>query len=324
MSGECKLYRWEAGGGGPVFVARLDAGGDENHTDAANWASSPTLASNVNSPKTSRVSADGKTLLFRSQLDQTEYESKGTSEFYRFNGEEGLGCISCNPTLAEPTGRPRLGSISVVQTRPPFPASFTSRNLSEDGTRVFFETPDPLVAADTNGEVECPLIGFLQGYPTCLDVYEWEAEGSGSCKEAEAVAEGGCLYLLSTGKGKEPALFADASANGNDAFLFSRARLVGQDQDELFDVYDASVNGGLLGQNPEPPHGPCEGTDGCHGPAAPPPPTESASTPNFQGPSDPKPKRSHKKKHHKKSHHKKKHHKKQKQKRASSNRGTGR
>jgi hypothetical protein len=189
--------------------------------------------------------------------------------------------------------------------------------------RVFFETPDPLAAADINGEAGCPPVNFEQGYPACLDVYEWEAANTGSCKEAEAIAEGGCLYLLSTGKGKEPALFADASANGNDAFLFSRARLVGQDQDELFDVYDASVNGGLVGQNPAPPHGPCEGTDACHGPAAPPPPSESAATPNFQGPSDPKPKRSKSKgKKNKKAHNKKKHHKKQK--RANSNRRAGR
>jgi hypothetical protein len=161
------------------------------------------------------------------------------------------------------------------------------------------------VTADTNGEEECPIVGFLQKYPACLDVYEWEAANTGSCTEAEAIAEGGCLYLLSTGKGKEPALFADASANGGDAFIFSRARLAGQDQDELFDVYDASANGGLLGQNPAPPKGPCEGADGCHGPASAPPPNESAATPNFQGPSDPKPKHG-KGKHHKKKHHKQK------------------
>ena len=98
---------------------------------------------------------------------------------------------------------------------------------------------------------------------------------SGSCDPAHARAEGGCLSLVSTGKGKEPALIADASGNGGDVFFFSRSRLVGQDEDSLMDVYDARVEGGLAGQNPPPP-AICNGEASCKPPAEP--------QPQFQNP----------------------------------------
>ena len=97
----------------------------------------------------------------------------GCVEFYRFAPGAGhLNCVSCAPTGARPTGPAQLGVL-------PGKALTSSRNISTDGQRVFFESPDRLVAQDTNG-VEDP--------------YEWEALGVGSC-HVEEVAEG-CLYLL--------------------------------------------------------------------------------------------------------------------------------
>ena len=52
----------------------------------------------------------------------------------------------------------------------------------------------------------------------------------------------------------DPSFFADASASGRDAFIFTRSRLVGQDQDELHDVYDVRAGGGSGSQNPPPPN----------------------------------------------------------------------
>ncbi len=306
-SGECDLYRWSEGGGEAEFVAELEAGGVEVG-DAANWAASPRASGGQRFQKTSRVSPNGETLLFRSQLKQTKYPNEGTAEYYRYRAGEGLACVSCDPTLAPPTGPADLGSVSPVQTIPRLPASTASRNLSEDGDRAFFETPDPLVAADTNGQAGCPSAGgLLQQYPSCLDAYEWEAQGTGSCTAEEAIAEGGCLYLLSTGKGTEPALLADASASGEDAFLFSRARLVGQDQDELFDVYDARVGGGLEAQNKGPPPPACESVDACHSGPELPPAEESAASAGFHGPGDPPIKRHRARKHKKQHKHAKKH-----------------
>ncbi len=309
-SGECSLYRWEVGGKAS-FVARLDAGGNEIETDAANWAATPYKISgftSVNFQKTAQVSEDGEALLFRSQRQLGAYPNEGAAEFYLYRNGTGLACVSCDPSGASPVGTPDLGDIYPgTSTIPLAISSFASRNLTAGGKRVFFETPDALVNADTNGEPSCPLTEGQFAHRACLDVYEWEAVGTGSCVAGEATVEGGCIYLLSTGKGKEPAILADASESGEDVFFFSRDRLVGQDKDELVDVYDVRANGGLGAQNPPAPPPACESVEACHeAPPAPPAPALAPVTPGFFGPGNAKPaKKAHKgKKHHKKGHRK--------------------
>jgi hypothetical protein len=356
MSGECNLYRWEAGGGAPSLVARLETDGNEAETDAANWAARTTeVFREYNFQKTAQVSAGGA-LLFRSQQRLTAYDNwivtivkekevdveviTKVPEYYLYRQGRPLACVSCDPSGAPPSGAPDLGSVfpgtNLIPVRT---ASIASRNLAGNGTRAFFETTDALVAADTNGVPSCPSTPPTPGgfsFPSCLDVYEWEAAGAGSCEESSSAfsqTAGGCIYLLSTGKGKEPALFADASASGDDAYFFSRSRLVGQDKDELIDVYDVAANGGLAAQNPPAPPPLCESTDACHE-AVPPAPAESSpTTPGFFGPTDPKP--SHHKKHKKhqakkhkhkakKHKHKAKKHNKHRSQRASAKRGARR
>ena len=51
-------------------------------------------------------------------------------------------------------------------------------------------------------------------------------------------------------------------------FFFTRQALVGQDEDELVDLYDARVGGGIAAQNPPPPAAPCLG-EACHPAQAP-------------------------------------------------------
>ena len=117
------------------------------------------------------------------------------------------------------------------------------------------------------------------------DVYEWEANGTGSChSEAQ---NGGCLYLLSGGTSPQPSYFGDAGANGDDAFFFTYQRLVGQDKDELQDVYDARVGGGLAAQNPSPAP-PCLG-EACRTAGSAAPESRTAGSSTFSGPADPKP-----------------------------------
>ncbi|HXS33590.1 MAG TPA: hypothetical protein VN758_07460, partial [Solirubrobacterales bacterium] len=228
-TGQCGLYVVREGEE-PEFVAELDAGGG----DASDWAARSAL---LNVPlKTARVSADGQTLLFRSKNQLTAYPNEGTPEFYRYHQGEGISCVSCNPTGEAPAGPATLGGIR-LETVAPVEWSFTlSRNLSEDGNRVFFETPDALVGADTNGLGGCPFVGPEQGkYQICLDAYEWEAAGTGSCPVDEA--GGGCIYLLSSGKSQDASYIFDASASGDDVFIATRSPFVRQDQDQLYDVY---------------------------------------------------------------------------------------
>jgi uncharacterized repeat protein (TIGR01451 family) len=310
-SGQCNLFRWEEGEDEPTFVARLAAGGDDQHSDLANWMATPRAVPAGQFQKTSRVSPDGETLLFRSQEKLTAYDNHGTAEFYRFNAEEGLACVSCDPGGAAPLGEPDLGNVYPSQSRvPPPPASFESHNLSASGSRVFFETPDALVSADTNGEEKCPLAGNIAVgnlHYRCMDVYEWEAEGEGSCTAEEAIAEGGCIHLLSSGKASEPTLLADASKDGGDVFFFGRDHLVGADKDELVDVYDTRVEGGLASQYPPTPTPPCESVEGCHSPAPAAPAEESPASAAFKGSGNVKGSPPHKRRHHRK-HKPKRHH----------------
>jgi hypothetical protein len=293
--GLCNLYLWHEGD--VRFIAQLDGSGSDAKTDAANWAATPTGAFPVAEfQKTSRVTSDGNTLLFRSRRQLTAYDNEGVPQLYRYYvPDESILCVSCNPTGETPTARPTFTTISPTAIIPGRPASVPTRVLSDDGKRVFFETTEALVSTDVNGEGGCPVLGgYLNTFPLCLDVYEWEAEGKGSCER-----QGGCLYLLSTGTEEQASHFAGMSASGDDAFIYTRASLVPQDTDSQRDVYDVRVGGGLASQYPKPKTG-CE-AEGCKPAPASPPQSQSAGTAAFVGPPNPKPK------HKKKVRHKRKH-----------------
>jgi hypothetical protein len=283
-AGICNLYLWHQGE--IRFVARLSAG------DSANWAATPTgVYPSSTFQKSSRVTPDGRTLLFRSQRKLTAYDNEGVPQLYLYSAEdESILCVSCSPTGKTGTGG-GFGSIIFATLIPTRPASVLSRVLSGDGRRVFFESTDPLVSADVNGEEGCPVIGgYLNKYPICQDVYQWEAQGKGSCERPE-----GCLYLLSTGTEKQASHFAGASASGDDVFIFTRSKLVGQDTDLQRDIYDLRVEGGLSSQYPQP-KPVCE-AEGCKPPTSTPPASQSAGTAAFSGPANPKPNRRKKARH---------------------------
>jgi hypothetical protein len=247
VSGARNLYQWQQGDPSPVFVAER---GVENGSEG----------------RGTRVSADGKTVLFASTVPLTDYPNgpnceegenlrfEPCNEYFRYAADTGrLSCVSCSPVQASARREPFMTKQDPALTQLPHQAvhSFLTRNLSDDGTRIFFETEEALVSEDENHQ---------------SDVYEWEAEGAGSCTSAsptfDAVA-GGCLYLISTGQSGQTSYFADASADGSSVFFFTVQPLVGQDQDDNQDVYDARVAGGIAAQNPLAPS-PCTG-EACHG-----------------------------------------------------------
>jgi len=306
VSGTCNLYVQHDGQ--TRFIGELDTGGGlieeatQQLSDAADWqggSSNPAQRG-----RTARISADGEVLLFRSRLSLTEYDSGGVPEFYRYDYADGsLLCVSCNPTGLAPIGRASLQDARPTNFELRAP-SILPRNLSSDGDRVFFESPDALVGGDVNGAGGCAEIPATNVFP-CQDVYEWEAPGEGSCAEASPAygpRGGGCLFLLSTGESDQPSYFVGASADGSDAFLLTAQRLVGQDRDEALDIYDARVGGGIASQNP-PSRAECR-EEGCRSAAVAPPTAGGVATtaPGSEGNVE--------QKHHKKKHHKKKHHKK--------------
>jgi hypothetical protein len=197
--------------------------------------------------RTAQVTPDGHSVVFMSSANLTSYNKEGVAEVYVYDAHTGrVSCASCQPTGVPPSGMAGLPWTGITAG-----STFQHRWISEDGSRVFFNSTEALVGSDTNG---------------VQDVYEWEREGSGSCQVRVPVRQdGGCVYLLSGGTSSDKSYFLDSSASGNDVFMITRAELTPQDQGETYEVYDARVGAG------EPPSEPvCTGT-GCQGlPTAPP------------------------------------------------------
>jgi hypothetical protein len=210
--------------------------------------------------KASRVTPDGKQLLFYSKESLTGYNNNGLNEFYLYNSEQPFSpdnpvCVSCNPkgvpaAVVDEVTEARLDDTNRgITLHPNSRNPFLTHNLSSDGRRVFFETAEALVPGDENFETK--------------DVYEWEADGEGSCtSEAQ---DHGCLYLISTGQSPEESYFGDASPDGSDVFFFTRQPLVAQDGDSNGDLYDARIGGGIAAQNTAPAAAPCAEEAGCRG-----------------------------------------------------------
>jgi sugar lactone lactonase YvrE len=318
-NGRCPIYLWHEGETQAVGV--LQPGAEVSALgDGLDWASTPVglFGQGAFVEKTSFVSPDGLTLVFRSQVNQLTGEAEGEPQYYRYRIGSGTACLTCAPS-GFGNGRLQLQSARVGNGA--LAASFSyaveSHHLAEAGNRFFFESTAALVSADVNGLSGCKDETGANRVFLCQDVYEWEAPGSGTCTEggpAYSPLNQGCIYLISTGKSKYPSFFVDASASGNDVFFLTRDQLVGQDTDSLQDVYDARVNGGLEFQN-QPPPIPCE-NEGCKNEGGPPP--QFSAPPQISGPGNPpikrkpcKPKKGkkacgkkHKPRHHKRHHHK--------------------
>ena len=139
---------------------------------------------------------------------------------------------------------PTTGAALTADTR----LSRFGLNLADDG-RVFFTSVEPLALRDTG---------------TSQDVYEWK---------------NGRLFLISTGRSPTATGLLSASADGRNAFFYTRDKLVGNDHNgNTIKIYTARENGGfVLAAVPQP----CQASDECHGPGSVAPPNEVL--PTFQG-----------------------------------------
>ena len=187
--------------------------------------------------RTAEVSSDGRAVTFMSTLPLTHYdnafEGVPVTEVFVYEAETGrIACASCNPSGEPPVASAgefhREGGVviawgSLLPTSGSLDA-YQSRVISEGGSRVFFDSIEPLVPRDSNGY---------------LDVYEWERDGSGSCTLPQ-----GCVYLLSGGQNPENSYLLDASESGDDVFFVSRAQLASKDRgSDAEALYDARVGG---------------------------------------------------------------------------------
>jgi hypothetical protein len=210
-------------------------------------------------PSRATPNCDG--LLFESRANLTGYDTENHSQVYLFDAAAGrLTCLSCIPTETAPTGEARLQTLS-KNPEDPEPLSWfvPVHNLRADGRRAFFESTEPLVAADTDG---------------LKDVYEWEEQGVGDCAQP-----GGCLNLISSGHSGLTNYIYGVSASGDDVFFSTSDLLLPEDAEATPSIYDARVNGGF----PPPPAaaGECLG-EACQ-PAAVAPNDPTPGSSSFEG-----------------------------------------
>ena len=273
--------------------------------DRPSWYAAGSGAAPLLPNVSSRVSPNGRFLVFMSDRPLTGYDNvdvvsgQRDEEVFLYDSRDGkLVCVSCNPSGARPAGvfdtpvaellvdrqavwtsresgerDPRVdhwlgGSVPGWDNLANTVASYQPRYLSDSG-RVFFDSPVGLVSHDTNG---------------LEDVYVFEPVGVGGCSggtssgtqvfvgEVAGHAVDGCVGLVSSGTSGSESAFLDASEDGGDVFFVSASKLSGQDVDKGYDVYDAHVCTGAL---PCPVEGvpvpPCLSGDSCKPPPSPQP-----------------------------------------------------
>jgi hypothetical protein len=235
VSGQPNLYV-SHNGGTPSFIATLvpaETTFEGNQGDSADWASDPGRDSAVETP-------DGTHIAFLSTRSLTGYDNTDANtnepdaEVFSYDADTGtLVCGSCNPSGARP-----LGSSTVNGATSQYGDLYTNHSFSGDGSRLFFQSDDALVAHDSNGRP---------------DVYEY---GDGH------------VYPVSDVAGNFASVFLDASPGGTDVFIATADQLVSRDTDFRVDIYDARVGGGFpVSASPQV----CENGDSCKPPLSPQP-----------------------------------------------------
>lgn len=234
-AGQSNLYVYDATSGKTTFIAPGSGISGPSSGVGYTGAGSENL--------TSEMTPDGEHLAFVSRERLTAYENLGPdcvlsqgelkpgacAEVYLYDAPTShLACVSCSPEGVPPVGSARLphrqfaeGSTIVMN-----PGTLPRpRAISDDGSRVFFDSPDQLTP-------EAPT-------PSITNAIEVLAE-RGDFEPNAYEYEDGHTYLIAPA-----AVVLNTTPNGNDVFISTFAQLVPQDRDGSADVYDARVDGGF-------------------------------------------------------------------------------
>ncbi len=140
------------------------------------------------------------------------------AEVYLYKISDGsLTCLSCTPAGVLSTDSASLGEIGGGSYAP---AGYAPQ-MSEDGSRIFFDSPDPLLP----GMAEAVTDKVFE--PT--NVYEWED---------------GTLHLIADAA-SDGAVFYGTTPSDDDVFFTSRSQLAPGASAGYEHIYDARVDGGF-------------------------------------------------------------------------------
>ncbi len=240
--------------GGKVVLSNFGAGNAAvfvSEIPSDRGYDSQLVIESVRAPATHRsdlfqTNSSGAHAVFSTILPLTGFDSGGKYELIRYDATaQHFDCTSCSPTGLPPSSDATLASDGL--------------SITDDG-RIFFNTPEALTLRDTNNQ---------------LDAYEWAPERSqtavGSCHRP-----GGCLELISSGKARSASGLLSVSADGLNAFFFTRETLADNDDNgNQMKLYTAREGGGFFAVPPQPS---CAASDECHGPSSPTAPPISLGT----------------------------------------------
>jgi hypothetical protein len=262
QSGEDNLYVYDAASGATKFVATLAP------ADSHVWSS-------TDAERQVEASSNGNLLLFASVADLTPDDTSDVSQLFRYdasNGElirvsVGQGVYNDNGnTDSDAVEIPRkFDRYGVGQYAPP------QRVMSDDGSYIFFESPNALT-------------------PKALDNYEIPG-ANGHLAENIYEYHDGEVSLISGGRdrtrsgevggGASAVKLMGTDPSGEDVLFTTSSVLVPSDQDQDIDIYDARSDGGF----PVATQTSCSG-EACHGEPEVPPPSQTPGSVTFSGPGD--------------------------------------
>jgi hypothetical protein len=215
----------------PTTVLSLDAGNGEHTltvTSTAGFLQNHTITIGVGEQEQLATieKVDGPTQLTLREFEPgVNLHAVGTpvtelnSEVYRFSlSGDSLVCLSCTPDGVLETASASLGEVPG--------GSYASGSghiaqMSEDGSAIFFDSPDPLLPAMAGAETN------RMFEPS--SIYEWE---NGKLSVIADASNGG-------------AVFDGTTPSANDVFFSTRSALTPTAGTGYEHIYDARANGGF-------------------------------------------------------------------------------
>jgi hypothetical protein len=217
-AGADNLYMTDTTSGRTTFIAKL------SEEDAGVWE-------RVDSGRPVAVTPpDGRFFVFVSRADLT-HEGVTPGQVYEYDAQSGvLTRLSLGQHSSSPVFGPKIVTANYTGTDS-VSTSHSTLTMSNDGSYVFFESPDGLTPqASDDREAGC---AFEFGGHCIFKIY------------AQNVYEfhKGRVSLISEGAIDRPLRSTDPT--GSDVYFSTPAPLVSQDSDTQIDIYDARSNGGF-------------------------------------------------------------------------------
>jgi hypothetical protein len=196
-----------------LYVWEAGSANEQGHT-----AFIATLSSSAFNLGEVQATPDGEQLVFTSAADMTPDDTSTVSQVFLYEAaHEALIRVSAGQDGFNDDGNTATNPASIYNGA----SSEGRRVISEDGSTVVFESSQALTAQVHGG---------------ADNVYLWR---------------GGNVYLISDGTlagdqaGLGKAGLVGIDASGQNVYFTTEAQLVGQDTDELSDLYDARIDGGF-------------------------------------------------------------------------------